>query len=349
MSTTDPLAIVTAPIVSRAPVRNRPIAVPPLVTEIAARQLGLVGRDQRLTSGLSRGQIGRLVSRGRWHLVTRGVLMTTPQAVTRDDWPERARQRALVAALAGGPGCILIGAAPLAMHRIEGVPLQYVPEFVLSSGGPLRPRPGVRERRLSRRDDVVGHPKTLTVDGVLVAGPLWAVRQALPGLDRRRAVAVVDSALHRKMLVPTDLPHLAEALTGARHAQTLRQQIALADGRAESPLETAARLVCLGHGVPPDDLQRVVLDEDGQFVARCDLVWELGDGRLLIVEMDGGHHRVNGRARQDNARDRALTALGHVVYHFGWEHLGPVIAATVPRERRASSVSPAIDCCGTHG
>ncbi|GMA30367.1 hypothetical protein [Litorihabitans aurantiacus] len=84
--------------------------------------------------------------------------------------------------------------------------------------------------------------------------------------------------------------------------------------------------------MPPDDLQRVVHDADGRFVARCDMVWELGGGRLLIIEMDGGHHRRAGRVRIDNRRDRDLVALGYIVYHLGWEHLGGQIPGIVRRE-----------------
>lgn len=282
---------------------------------------------------MPRGRVERLVARGMWRPVVRGVIQTDASAPDPTDWPAVACRRAMVAALVGGPNAVLVGSAALAMLGVQGVPLHYVPEFALITGGPRRPTPGVRERRLRPIPGIPGHPKTLLVNGIRVAGPLWALRQALPGFSREHAVAVLDSALNTKWLSAEDVPLLMEGLAGARGVRSLRKWLTLVDGRAESPLETRARLVCIDRGLPPDDLQRIVRDAEGRFVARCDLVWELGAGRLLIVEMDGGHHRKTGQISRDNTRDNDLTGLGHVVYHLGWPHLrGETLPSTVRRE-----------------
>lgn len=312
---------------------RRHIDVPPALVSLARRQVGLLTRKQCVASGMPRGRIDRLVARGEWHAVTRGVLLVDPDAVAEGDWSARARQRAMVAALAGGPDAVVIGLGALALAGVEGVPLRYVPEFTSLSGAHLRSCEQARARRLARHSAIVGHPKLVLVDGVRVAGPVWALSQALPGLDREHAVAVVDSALRSKAITAAALPVLLDLLTGSRGVRSLRRWLALVDGRAESPLETRARLECHDAGVPPDDLQRVVLDSRGRFVGRCDMVWELGGGRLLIIEMDGGHHRRHGQIDIDNARDNRLTREGHVVYHYGWRHLRTgVIAATVRDE-----------------
>lgn len=276
--------------------------------------------------------VGRLVRRGDWRPVTGNVLLIDATAVEPEDWPARARQRAQVAALVGGDHAVLVGLAALSWLGVQGAPLNYEPEYALNRGGTRRRRPGVRERRLAPRDPVPGHPKVVRRDGVPAAGPLWALQQALSdssgGLSREHAVALVDSALCTGLLQPSDVPVLEGLLVGARRAPEVRRWLLMVDGRAESPLETRARLVCVDGGVPPDDLQRVVTDELGRFVARCDLVWDLGGGRLLIIEMDGAHHRRPGQIRRDNARDSALAALGHSVHHLTWAqvHDGTLLA-----------------------
>ena len=328
----DPLARLTQPFQTDSR-RRRWVDVPSPVARLIAAQYGLIDRSQCRAVGMPRGRLERLVARGTWRPIVRGVIQADPNAVEATDWPAVARRRAMVAALVGGPKAVLVGSAALAMLGIQGAPLHYVPEFALISGGPRRHTPGVRERRLRPIPGVPGHPKTLLVNGVRVAGPLWALRQALPGVTREHAVAMLDSALNTEWLRAKDVPLLIEGLAGARGVRSLRQWLRLVDGRAESPLETRARLVCLDVGVPPDDLQRKIYDAEGRFVARCDLVWELGQGRLLIIEMDGGHHRQTGQIARDNTRDNELTGLGHVVYHLGWSHLrSETLPSTVRRE-----------------
>lgn len=332
---TDPLARLDATLGSgtRTGARRRLIDVPPALVELAAGQLGLLTRRQCVAAGMPPGRIDRLTARGDWRVITRGVLLVDPGAVPRGDWGARARQRALVAALAGGPDVVVVGLGALALGGVHGLPLHYVPEFTSMSGVHLRSSAQARARRLERHAAIDGHPKLVQVGGVTIAGPLWALSQGLPGMDREHAVAVVDSALQVGAISASALPVLTDLLAGSRGVRSLRRWLTLVDGRAESPLETRARLECHDAGVPPDDLQRVVLDARGRFIGRCDMVWELGGGRLLVIEMDGGHHRRDGQIDIDNARDNSLTRAAHVVYHYGWRHLGThVIAATVRDE-----------------
>lgn len=314
----DPLAVLLDPVPD---VTGRRTPVPDAVRALAARQYGLASRRQCEERGLSTSQISRLVRRGLWPVVARGVVLVDPRAVGRTDWTERARQRAQVAALAGGPDAVLVGLAALSWLDVQGAPLRYVPEYARHGGGAQRVQPAVRQRRLIMREEIAGHPKTVVRDGVTVAGPLWALQQALPEVGREHGVSLLDSALHTGRLLPPDLALLAHLLTSMPGVRAIRSWLPLADGRAESPAETRARLVCHDDGVPPDDLQRVILDERGEFVARCDLVWDLGGGRLLVIEMDGEHHRRTGQILRDNARDSDLAGLGHVVHHLSWEDL----------------------------
>lgn len=97
----------------------------------------------------------------------------------------------------------------------------------------------------------------------------------------------------------------------------------LVDGRSESPLETDARLQCKDAGIPPDDLQREFYDGRGRFLARADLVWHLGNGRWLVVEIDGNeYHASNDQLSYDALRQNQLLRDGRLILlRFRSRHL----------------------------
>ena len=84
------------------------------------------------------------------------------------------------------------------------------------------------------------------------------------------------------------------------------------DRRAESPLETFARLECVDAGVPPDDLVEI-RSSRGHLLGRGDLGWRLPHGRWLIAEIDGRefHERPDALLR-DRSRQNALVSSGRV-------------------------------------
>jgi hypothetical protein len=91
-----------------------------------------------------------------------------------------------------------------------------------------------------------------------------ALIQALPDLPRRHGVAVLDDVLHRGLLTPLGLERVRRGLAGRRGAEEVRGWLDLADARAESPLETFARLECVDAGLPPDELQVEIRSPGGR-------------------------------------------------------------------------------------
>lgn len=86
--------------------------------------------------------------------------------------------------------------------------------------------------------------------------------------------------------------------------------LALCDPGAESPRETALRLLLVLAGLPRPVTQHVVRDASGRFVARVDLAWPL---LKVAVEYDGAHHDSPERIRRDRARLNALRRCGWTV------------------------------------
>ena len=121
------------------------------------------------------------------------------------------------------------------------------------------------------------------------------------------------------MRTSSDLPRL---LFGRRGAAKARGWIEQADGRAESPLETRARLRCADGGVPPDELQAVIADASGRVLARVDLLWRAA---RLIGEADGGevHDRPDARVPRPRTPERpGQRRLPHHPLHLA-RHPGP--------------------------
>ncbi|WP_229872080.1 hypothetical protein [Promicromonospora soli] len=140
-----------------------------------------------------------------------------------------------------------------------------------------------------------------------------ALAQALPRLSRDDAVAVVSSALNKRLISQAGLAEVERLLHGRRDARQALGWLALAVGSDESPAETGARLSCIDHGVPPDRVQ-VVFHKDGRFLARCDFGWHLRDRRWLAVEIDGvGPHSTPEALVNDAPRQNRLLATGRVV------------------------------------
>lgn len=180
---------------------------------------------------------------------------------------------------------------------------------------------------VSRPSFVIG------VDTVLVGGcPSLTLERALPGLagvlTLEALVCLLDAALHREQLTPEQLAGAVHRERGGRQARMLRRAAALADGRAESPNETLARLL-LQPALPGLVPQVPLLDGRGQLVARFDL----GDEkRRFAVEADGkrGHAGEVMRAK-DVRRDKRTGRLGWATERVTWWELRTQQVATLRR------------------
>jgi len=128
-------------------------------------------------------------------------------------------------------------------------------------------------------------------------------------------VCALDDVLHRQVVSRAGLERQAAATKGDRHAPALRRAVGLADGRAEAPSETLARLLLKPHlpGLAP---QVRLFDARGRVLARFDLADE---ALRLAVEADGrrGHEGSHMVAR-DRRRDRSSRKQGWETERLTW-------------------------------
>lgn len=257
--------------------------------------------------------------------MVRGVYDTSPDRAWR---PADQRCRiACIALLAMGPDAIAVGQCALALHGIAGLPTSIPPEVALPGGRSTTGPRGVVVRRVAQV------PVRFRFVRWSVSDVPTALVHALPSLPRRHAVAVVDSALNKGLIDRAALAEIRRRLRGRRGARVLKGLWPLVDGRAASPLETWARLDCAEHGMPPDDLQVVVRDHRGRFLARADLGWRRSSGGWVLVEMDGHEFHSDAAALYADRRrqNRLLMHTDSTLLRFTAADLDRpgAIAATV--------------------
>ena len=200
---------------------------------------------------------------------------------------------------------------------VENSPDLHVPN---PSGHQIRSTSGLVVHRRN------GAPLTM-VAGRPGTAPAWTAVELARTLPRRRALATLDAALHCGACDPVDLIDALAAQSGRRGVVGVRNLVALADGRAESPMESEARLVMLDGGLPNPTLQHEIIDARG-YLRRLDFAWP---DAMLAAEYDSAIWHTGSDAMR---RDREKLAA---VQELGWTVI-PIVADDV-RRRPAILVS----------
>jgi hypothetical protein len=166
------------------------------------------------------------------------------------------------------------------------------------------------------------------VDGIPATAPARTLADLVLGANRDDAVALMDAALHSGQV--EDLEGASQAASRRHGSRRAGSWWMLADGRAESPLESRLRLLLTDGGLPPPGVQWPVMDRAGQVVARLDLAWPQ---RRLDVEADGAAvHSDPSALYRDRHRQNLLAGLGWTVLRFTWSDV----------ERRPTAVLAAV-------
>lgn len=300
------------------------LVVPPRLLLRAQVQEGLVSTRQARSAGLTDAQLHRLVRSRRWRRVVRGVYDTGEPGILDLDAYDRRRRRAAVLGPLAYPGSITTGVAALVLHGVQGAPTTVTPEVTMPDRTARTGSDAVRVRRVTTDGYV-------EVYGLRCATVTDALAQAVPTVDRRHAVALMDSARRQRSINPGDFARAAR-LDRRRPGGLRRRAWWQASSRwAESPAETWARLTCADRGVPPDVLQLPVDDGTGRQVARVDLAWLLPDGGALLVEIDGRDvHDLPEAVLKDRDRQNRLAGRRSLVLRFtGREAWDGTVAARV--------------------
>ncbi|WP_154402799.1 hypothetical protein [Nocardioides speluncae] len=249
--------------------------------------------QQAATEGVPRGVLRVLYERGLVRRLLQGVYGVA-------QLPDTIGTRCAALRLVVPDSAIVTDRTAAWLH---GVDIQYrsapyvpPPISVFSASGSRLRRPGVASgiRGLRSRD-------VTRIDGLRVTTPLRTACDLGRLLWRFDALAALDGFL-RLGVDHDELLAEVERYKGYRGVRQLRAFAPLADGRAESPPESALRLHWYDAGLPRPEPQVWVYDDDGVAVFRVDLALE---EVLFGAEFDGKEFHSSDEDRDYDADRRA--------------------------------------------
>ncbi|WP_017612650.1 PDDEXK family nuclease [Nocardiopsis salina] len=304
-----------APRLRSAPVDNPTDALLTALA-IARGQHGVLTRGQAKGSGLSDSDLRALRRDGTFGHPYEGVYAVR-SLFDPSESEGFLRTSVMAAQLALGPRSIAGGETAARLWGMQGLPSWDGRTVHMIVPGPGTKR---HRQRVTLHTWEVGPEEVTAADGVIrVTVPGRTLRDVVLHVDRETAVSLIDSALQRGLVREEGLEELALANGQRKGCVRTRPWWDLADGRAESPLESWVRLACADAGLPPTSLQRRFLDGTGRIIAVADLWWE---DLQLIGEADGlGPHGLPEVLARDRRRQNALQ-LSHPgvrIVRFTWQ------------------------------
>ncbi len=281
--------------------------------------------SELLAAGLTKEDVRSMVRHGVLTSVRRGVYADKHQAAAISN----QRILAVAAALALTDRCVASHQDAAVIHGLDL--LARPPGRVISVS---------RNPQLGPNAHKAGHPPIhvhavplprshLTMKyRILVTTVARTVIDVARTTPFRDGVVTADSALRRNKTTKQDLRDVAARMARWPGIARARDVIAFADHRAESPLESIARVAFRDGGLPEPKLQYWI-DGGGYLIGRADFCWP---EHMTIAEADGAVKYADpARARQQLQRDTDLRDAGYQVTHFTWQEIDRVPAVVIGR------------------
>lgn len=267
------------------------------VTKLAAESGFVLTTHELDRLGISRSQRRTAVRRGRWVQAGRG--MVAPVDVQRDVPPHGAkevvgrRRHAVVATAAqrARPTDAIGGRSAAILH---GLPTLWVPQqpelLTVGDVGAGCRSPG------HLYTAAVPDDETTTWYGRRVTTAARTLVD-LGRHDRFDAIMAADAALREEVVTAGEVNLALETAIGWPGIRQARAVLALADPRAESPLESVTRLRILDEGLPVPMLQVWI----GPY--RVDFYWP---ERRVVLEADGRLKYTDEERWAEKKREQAI-------------------------------------------
>lgn len=271
----------------------------------------------------------RLLAAGAYQRVLRGVYATA----AAPDGP-RLRAAALKAALPAG--VVLSGRSALWALGVDALQLDGQLDVTTARGKHLEKRPGMTPHSaLLPDDELVELPGGLLVVSAPRAFVDVARRESLV-----EAVALGDMVLRSGVATPDQLAVAIERAAGLRGIVRARMTLPHLEPRSESPGESRLRMSLVLGGLPRPEAQVDYYTEDGEHLARVDLVV-----RDVLLEYDGREQRLQKPVFvHDRRRQNSLVDRGAELRRYSSEDVAPArrgwLCDEVARAIRAAASRP---------
>ena len=272
----------------------------------------LLSAEDLLTAGVDRGAIRSLIDAGELTRLERGIYAPN---------------------LSGTPDPMVVRiCAHQAASDGDAHVYSHTSAALLWGLSVWRARPLVHVAHASRageagvRDDVVRHNQRIPDRDVRIRYGMRVTSLERTVIDCARllpfelAVIVADSGLARGADAG-ELRRLVVEGKGTRGIRRVREVLAAADGRAESPAETRLRLLLADWNLPEPELQLWIATAGGR--ERVDFAWA---ERRLVIEVHGfakyfDHGPPDAKVAAQQAREARLVAAGWRVLNVYWPEL----------------------------
>ena len=184
--------------------------------------------------------------------------------------------------------------------------------YGLEVGAPWPLHISTRSATHTRQQGIRTHQRKRQLEGALLSGvPVTGPERTLVDIATKvslvQLVQACDWMIHRGHTTTERLVAYAVAshLDGVRR---LRRVVGYVRSGVESPMETVVRLMVVFARLPEPGCNLVIVNSDGRFLARGDLVYMQ---YMVLVEYDGWHHERDASQRQrDIVRREELEAAG---------------------------------------
>lgn len=289
--------------------------------------------------GWSSHDLGRAVRAGTLIRLTRGIYAPA------DEIPldQQHLRRAAALASTHRRSAVLSHESAALVH---GLPLPSSDPGRVHLTVPL-PASGRRTPHLHLHAAPLDADDVMVVDGLAVTSLHRTVLDLTCTMSYAWAVVVADHALARG--VPRAV--LLDAAAGAGRRAGIRQSrrvLAFADGRAQSPAESASRVSIARAGLPAPILQHTVVGPHG-VIAITDFGWP---GHGLVGEVDGktkytrllrDGETAGDAVLADKRREEAIRQAGWWISRWGWseawdaERLGRLLRGAMNRTAHGSA------------
>jgi len=295
--------------------------------EVAESQSGVLSEPTLRELEVTRAFVRNQVRAGRWAERTSSVYTTTTGPLSREQLLWVALEHAGPKALLGG----LTATQILGMKNWSRDEVTVLVEQELS----FDPVAGVRYFRTRRSLSAMRHPtqspRAARLEPAIL---LFAAHDP----STRTALGAITATVQQQLTTPTNLLEWTRNLRPLRRAAAIRELLADVSGGSQSLAEIDVLRLCRAWDMVPPRRQKKRRDRSGR-LRFTDCEWDLPDGRVLVLEIDGGFHIDVENYTDDVQRHRGLTTDRRIVvrcttYEVRHEPVGlmrDLLALGVPR------------------
>jgi hypothetical protein len=295
--------------------------------EVAESQSGVLSERSLRELKVTRAFVRNQVQAGRWAERTHSVYTTTTGPLSREQLLWVALEHAGPRALLGG----LTATEQLGMKNWGRDEVTVLVDQELS----FDPVDGIHYFRTRRSLATLRHPthspRSARVEPAVL---LFAAHER----STRTALGAITATVQQGLTTPANLLEWTRTLRPLRRAAAIRDLLDDVSGGSQSLSEVDVLRLCRAWGLTPPRRQKRRRDRSGR-LRFTDCEWDLPDGRVLVLEIDGAFHIDVGTYTEDVKRHRGLTTDRRIVvrcttYEVRHEPMGlmhDLLALGVPR------------------